>query len=188
MNTNPFDVDLALKLASYTHQVTKNCPHDIGIHLAQIVADHQLMKPTITDAHRALAAKINDPESYTSDGVPVEDIAQWLAEHDAKAQRQLDTRLDALVALLAACEEVDTVLVHAKVMPHVRQKLLAVMQQVKAGQLLDEVKALREDKARLDWLNKLRGSHDWNECQHVWNNFEHLDLRQAIDAARKAQP
>lgn len=39
--------------------------------------------PKITDAHRALAEKINNSENYTSGGVPEVDIAQWLAEHDA---------------------------------------------------------------------------------------------------------
>lgn len=39
--------------------------------------------PIITDAHRALAEKINNPENYTADGDPIADIAEWIAEHDA---------------------------------------------------------------------------------------------------------
>jgi hypothetical protein len=43
---------------------------------------------------------------------------------------------------------------------------------------------LAAERARLDWLNKLKTESDWNEAQFVWNNAD-TDLRGAIDAAMK---
>lgn len=132
--------------------------------------------PQVTETHRALARSI---EIWVKqDGVGPDFIAGQLAELTAitpcpnvvcggegsqycalaestvrKLTEQRDTRLNAIVALMAACEEVDEVLVHVAARPHVRQRLQAVMQQVRNGGLMDEVKTLREDKARLDWLD-----------------------------------
>lgn len=57
--------------------------------------------------------------------------------------------------------------------------------------LLDELKRLREDKARLDWLQSGRGrvvllSDGWNAWCPGDKNKEHIcrDIRQAIDEAR----
>lgn len=65
--------------------------------------------------------------------------------------------------------------------------------------LRSEVEALRADKARLDWLEKMKGSRDLcieaaeRKCGLLLKNFdgviisqyERNTLRQAIDAARE---
>lgn len=82
----------------WRHSLTRARQHRAGTTTRIRTQLHTYMSttPTVTDAHRALAEKINNPENYTSGGVPEADIAQWLAEHDAA----LTARLEAAEALV----------------------------------------------------------------------------------------
>lgn len=83
----------------WRHSLTRARQHRAGTtnRIRTQLHTHMSTTPTVTDAHRALAEKINNSENYTSGGVPEADIAQWLAEHDAA----LTARLEAAEALVA---------------------------------------------------------------------------------------